>query len=108
LDDAAAVVLASALTLLQRLCLGSYSIVTWSMVPVVGRLTGLRELALRPSHQAARPQPLLLQHLSTLTGLTWLYLPALHCSQDSEQQLLTMIPGLRGLSHAPYQSPAFL
>jgi hypothetical protein len=72
LDDAAAVVLGSVLTRLQRLCLSSDNIVTWSMLPVVGYLTGLRELALRPSAEA-RLEPGLLQYLSTLSGWTWLY-----------------------------------
>jgi hypothetical protein len=106
LDDAAAVVLASALTRLQRLCLRSGSIVTWSMLAVIGRLTKLFELSLTPSGEA-HLEPLMLQYFSTLTGLTWLQLPAryLFCSQDIEPQLLAMIPGLRELSHEPCPWP---
>jgi hypothetical protein len=96
LIDVAAVILAGALTQLQRLCLRTCSITTWSMLPLVGRLTSLRVLDLCPSDEA-RLDSLLLQQLSCVTGLTRLSLPVQHCSQESQQQLLARLPGLKAI-----------
>lgn len=84
LDDVAAVVLAGALTRLQRLHMRGKATQTWAMLPAVGCLTGLHSLCLLPNPSALLT-PLLLQQLSSLTGLTSLTLPVQHCSQESQQ-----------------------
>jgi hypothetical protein len=114
LNDAVAAAMAANLTRLQILDLTSDGLRTWSVVPLIAELTGLRYLRLQPAPcnsdvrlaagemAVGRFTGAHLMQLSSLTQLTELMLPLKHCSKEEVGQLLEALPSLEELYNFPF------
>jgi hypothetical protein len=104
--------LASSLTQLQTLYLVGEGMRTWSALPAIAQLTGLRSLRLLPipceaavyvqgKKAVRRFKGAELRQLSTLTRLTELQLPLQGCSDWEWKRLLCKLPSLQVLMTHP-------